>query len=240
MADSPTKTAPLKTPMPQIPGVPKPPAAGAPGTSAAQVKSPSDPKMILGLAVLALVVCSLAAWIFLHSSRSSRTSTTPDTASTAVASEVPSVSPPVPAPPAADGSVVVAALDELSQPWASKSFQFRKRLGNELVDAVAIRLPGPAARLSSFWALSLEEPFTKCRLEYITDLSRLSSQYGYAATHPMIASSCNNAVYDPLKMGTLTGGAWVRGQVVSGSGLRPPISIDLRIDGNQLVATQIE
>jgi hypothetical protein len=240
MPDDPEKTARLKPQMPQIPGVTDQPAAAAAETPASSGILQGDPGKILGMAAAALVVGLGAAWLFLHAPRGSQTAASRDVATSKAASAAPGASAPVPAPRAADGSVIVAALDELAQPWSSKSFQFRKRLSSDYVDALAVRLPGNAGRVSSFWGFALEEPFTKCRLEYVADLTRLSNQYGYAATHPMVVSSCNGAIFDPLKMGTLPTGAWVRGQVVSGSGLRPPTSIELRIDGNHLVATQIE
>jgi hypothetical protein len=240
MADDSEKTARLKPQMPQVPGVGNQTATGATEAPASAEKPRSDLGKMIGMAAAALVVGLVAAWLFLHAPRGSRAPASRDAAKSDAASGAPRASAVVPAPPPADGSVIVAALDELAQPWSSKSFQFRKRLSGDYVDALAVRLPGNAARASSFWGFSLEEPFTKCRLEYITDLARLSNQYGYAATHPMVVSSCNSAIYDPLKMGTLSTNAWVRGQVVSGSGLRPPTSIELRIDGNRLVATQIE
>jgi hypothetical protein len=240
MADNPEETAHLKPQMPQIPGVADQPAAEAAETPTSSAKPQGDLGRIFGMAAAALVVSLVAAWLFLHAPRASKTPASLDVAASNAAGGASGASAPVSAPPAADGSVVVATLDELAQPWSSRPFQFRKRLSGDFVDALAVRLPGNAARVSSFWGFALEEPFTKCRLEYVTDLARLSNQFGYAATHPMVVSSCNSAIYDPLKMGTLPTGAWVRGQVVSGSGLRPPTSIELRIDGNHLVATQIE
>jgi len=83
-------------------------------------------------------------------------------------------------------------------------------------------------------------PFHRCPLEYITALEKLSTDYGFRATHPMVADPCSRSVFDPLKMASLPSGAWARGAVVQGSAFRPPLGIDIRIVGDQLVATQIE
>jgi hypothetical protein len=47
-------------------------------------------------------------------------------------------------------------------------------------------------------------------------------------------------VYDPLKVGSIGGNTWVRGEIVQGSGLRPPISIDVKVLGRLVVADSIE
>jgi hypothetical protein len=48
----------------------------------------------------------------------------------------------------------------------------------------------------------------------ITDLQKLSSDYKYAAKHPMVGDPCSRAVFDPLQMADLPGGAWARGAIV--------------------------
>jgi hypothetical protein len=56
----------------------------------------------------------------------------------------------------------------------------------------------------------------------------------------MVASSCDGTVYDPLQMGTTPDGAWARGEVIKGMGIRPPISIEVRVQGRSIVADRIE
>jgi hypothetical protein len=139
------------------------------------------------------------------------------------------------------GPVEVAGLEELSKPWSSKKFLFHQRLSSEVVPAMVVRLPGGAAnRTSSYWAFSLQAPFGRCELEYATDLSKLAQQYGYQAHHPMVANPCSSTVYDPLRLSTLPGGAWARGEAVQGPSIRPPIGVELRVEGNRLIALKVE
>ena len=141
----------------------------------------------------------------------------------------------------ADGAADVASLQELAKPWASKKFLFRKRLTDETVPALVVRLPGGAAnRSASYWAFSLQAPYGRCELEYVTALDKLAGQYGYRARHPMVGDPCSGTLYDPLRLGTVPGGAWARGEVVQGSSIRPPIAIEARVQGNHLIASQIE
>jgi hypothetical protein len=41
-------------------------------------------------------------------------------------------------------------------------------------------------------------------------------------------------------MGAIADGAWVRGEIVQGGALRPPISIEVSIRGERLYADRIE
>ena len=148
---------------------------------------------------------------------------------------LPAVAPLLPSKP-----VQVGTVQELSRPWSSKRFVFRKRTSSEMVPALLVRLPGRGERGGSYWGFSLQAPYGKCELELVTDLNRLASQYGYKSRYPMVADPCSGTLYDPMRLGTAPGGAWVRGEVVQGAGLRPPIAIEISVRGNQLVATQIE
>jgi hypothetical protein len=155
-------------------------------------------------------------------------------------SEVPEAT--VPAPPLPKlnlapqgGSNVVATVDELSKAWATKKFTFVKPVTQENIPAMAVRLPG-----GELWAFSLQGPFGRCDLEYVSDLEKLASQYRYNASHPMVVSPCDRAVYDPLKVGSLGGNTWARGEIVQGSGLRPPISIEVIVSGRLILADNIE
>jgi hypothetical protein len=56
----------------------------------------------------------------------------------------------------------------------------------------------------------------------------------------MVVSPCDGTVYDPLKVGPLGGDTWARGEIVQGSSLRPPISIDVKVRGRSIVADSIE
>ena len=115
--------------------------------------------------------------------------------------------PPLPNPVAAihEGPIVAATVEELSKPWAAKKFTFVKPLSRENIDAIVIRLPG-----GELWAFSLQGPFGRCELEYVSDLSRLASQFRFKASHPMVVSPCDGTIYDPLKVGPLGSNTWAR------------------------------
>jgi hypothetical protein len=110
-----------------------------------------------------------------------------------------------------------------------------KPFSHEKVEAIAVRLPG-----KGFWGFALQEPFGRCKLEFVTDLGKLANQYGYRSSHPMVVNPCNNTIYDPLQVGPLGNGVWVRGQIVKGGGLRPPMSIDVLEKGQSIVADRME
>lgn len=134
----------------------------------------------------------------------------------------------------------VATVNELAQPWSSKKFFFRSLTQSRYVPALVVRLPGPASESNSYWAFSLDVPFTQCQFAYIDDVAKLSSEYGFAAAHPMVVNSCSRAVHDPLQHTELPGNILVRGAVVHGHDLRPPYGIELNIRGNQIRAVAME
>ncbi len=59
----------------------------------------------------------------------------------------------------------------------------------------------------------------------------MAARFGFHAAHPMVASPCDASVYDPLQMATIDSGAWVRGAIVQGAGLRPPVVIEIKVEG---------
>jgi hypothetical protein len=77
-------------------------------------------------------------------------------------------------------------------------------------------------------------------LEYVTKLSQLSTEFAFKASHPMVVNPCNKTIYDPLKVGSLGGDVLIHGDIVQGNGLRPPISINVRRIGDDIIADQIE
>jgi len=92
----------------------------------------------------------------------------------------------------------------------------------------------------SYWAFSLREPFGTCDLDYVNDLEKLRTDYNFRASHPMVVDTCNRTVYDLLRYGGSSDGGLVRGDVVEGSGIRPPIAIEVRVEGKQLIAVRTE
>jgi hypothetical protein len=148
---------------------------------------------------------------------------------------------PPPAAPEPSTTGEIAPFNELAKPWSSKAFTFIRPLSHDPVPATVIRLPGSTpGSAGAFWAFSRTEPFGTCQLVYVTDLAALASQYGYAARHPMVVDPCTQTVFDPLREGQRSDGAWVRGEIVQGGGLRPPMAIEVTVRGNLLYADRME
>ena len=134
----------------------------------------------------------------------------------------------------------IATVSELAQPWSSRKFFFRSLTESKNVPALIIRLPGPAAQSKSYWAFSLEAPFHQCQFEYIDDLRKLSSNYGFQAKHPMVVNPCNHTVFDPLQLKEIPGNILVRGAIVQGFDPRPPYGIEVKVSGDQIQAVAME
>jgi hypothetical protein len=241
-ANSPTKTpdAPPDKPaenkfdrfrpeMPTIPGVSQGSLQAARGSSGIHTQR------LLQIGGIAAAVLLIGAVIFWRVGGKSRGAAAPSTESDVAELAAPAPAPPNPAVAVHEGPSVAATVDELSKPWDAKKFTFVNPLSRENIDAMVIRLPG-----GELWAFSLQSPFGRCELEYVTDLARLASQFRYTASHPMVVSPCDSTVYDPLKVGPLGGNTWARGEIVQGSSLRPPISIDVKVSGRSIVADGIE
>lgn len=233
----------FKTEMPRIPGVADaPPAVEKPSTGpvpAAENSKPLGRSTLLSIALgVTIVLVGGIGWWAIHSAGRGAESSSQEASGTAPATPDLTVS-----PTAQDsGPVTAAALSELAKPWASKEFTYVDPLTHDSVPAIVVHLAGGAPGASaSYWAFSLKAPYQACQLAYVTDLSELATRFGYAgATHPMVASLCDATVYDPLKIATLASGAWVRGEIVQGAGIRPPISIEVKVEGSNLIADRIE
>ncbi len=216
--------------MPQIPGVTKTKASPRRGLDPAAKQRLFQ---IMGLAGMFLVVVAALLWWI----KSIPTRVIAPSPVEPVIAETPVPTPPPPNPveTSFDGSSIAASVEELAKPWSAKKFTFIKPLTREPVDAMVIRLPGGV-----LWAFALMEPYGKCDLEFVKDLGLIASKYGYRAGHPMVVNPCSSTVYDPLKVGPLGASTWVRGEIVQGGGLRPPISIDVQVRGRSIVADRIE
>ena len=219
----------FKADMPKIPGV-------------SSVGTPSPPrdsslKLGIGLLVVLLVVFLGARWA-LH----------PKDPELRVADQ-PQIEVPTPAPdqstllPHATGaSPGIANIEEMAKPWSFKQFFIRNELSGENVPAMLIRLPtGSASQASGYWAFSVKAPYGDCRLEYVTDVAKLETDYGFsAAKHPMVGNPCSRTLFDPLKMTNLPGDFFVRGGIVQGSDLRPPLGVEIRVRGKNILAIRTE
>jgi hypothetical protein len=212
--------------MPQIPGVntASPSPRGTDARRRAQIGGIIAAVLVIGITLL---------WWIRSAPRKEVESPAPEAAT--AESSVPAPPLPTPAAQALEGLPVAATVEELSKPWDAKKFTFVKPFTSDSVEAMVIRLPG-----GGLWAFSLQEPNGRCQLEFVTDLGRLATQFGFRAGHPMVVDPCNSTVYDPLKIGYLGGNVLVRGEIVQGGGLRPPISINVEVSGHSIIADQIE
>jgi hypothetical protein len=239
MADE-KKFDPFKPAQPQIPGVPQAAAkdkaaAPKPAPPAIIPEPPAAPKPIPWRAVAAVVgvltVGGLLYWAHTPSSKSQTASS-----ETAEASQPAAEEPRKPAEKPLTGPGPIATTDELAKPWSAKRFLFRGPASTEAIPALVVRLPG-----GDYWGLSLREPFGTCDLEYVTDLQKLKTDYNFSATHPVVGNTCSHAVYDLTRYGGgAPNGGLVRGDIVAGAGVRPPLAIEIRVEGKQVRAVRME
>ncbi len=226
--------------MPNIPGVGRP--DHLPVRTAAGPFSAQGLRLLL-LIGLPLLVC-VGAIVWIHSVRSRVKSQTISQADPHDVLEgappVESMQTPAEGKPSRVGPGQIARLDELAKPWSSVAFTFVRPDTHEEVPALVVRLPGAAGSTGSYWAFSSVEPYGKCDLVYLTDTKQLASQFGFAASHPMVADPCDGAVFDPLGMGARPDGKWIRGAIVQGGALRPPLAIEVSVRTNGLYADRIE
>src|SRR5262249_2882306 len=221
----------FKAEMPQIPGVGGAVANGGPqrGTLLIAVG--------LAAALLAMGVCG-------HMLRKSekRPQPAPAPAQIDIPASTPTAAPDLTIPVATEMSPVVAVVGELARPWDSRQFSFRNGTTGETVPALLIRLPGgSAAQTAGYWAFGLKEAYGRCQLEYVADLTKLKTDYGFrGASHPMVGNPCSRTVYDPLKYGAIGGNVLARGAIVQGTDLRPPLGIEVKIKGKDILAVRME
>lgn len=221
----------FKAEMPQVPGV------SGPGTRAAGTNPAA--KLVIGLLAGLLVVFVGARW-----------GLRPRHVAPKMAGEQPELEIPSPAPDpstlvphATDANPGIADVAEMAKPWTSKDFYIKNGLTGENVPAMLIRLPiGSASQATGYWAFSLNAPYGNCKLEYISDLARLKNDYGFsAAKHPMVGNPCSRTLFDPLKTTNLPGsGVWVRGAIVQGSDLRPPLGVEIDVKDKKILAVRAE
>ena len=220
----------FKADTPQIPGV---------RISARTTGGNPAVKMIIGLLAVLLIVFVGARWA-LH----------PKHAETKATEAQPQIDVPAPAPDpttlqphATDEAPGIATTTEMGKPWSSKPFLVRNGLTGENIASILIRLPtGTASQAIGYWAFAIKSPYGNCKLEYITDLDKLKNDYGFAAArHPMVGNPCSHTVFDPLKTANLPGNdVWVRGAIVQGSDLRPPIGVEIQVRGKDILAIRAE
>jgi hypothetical protein len=245
MTDEPKHLDPFKPQEPTIPGVtgnparikaaPEPPRALNPSYQNRPAPNPLlNPGVLIatGAAVVVLIGI-ISLW---HSHSTSAKSQAPlAEVEPSLPVSLPATAPAEePAKSVAIGPGPVATAAELAKPWAAKQFVFRAPQTTDDVPALVVHLPN-----NIYWGISLREPFGSCEMQYVTNLSVIANQFHYAATHPMVVDPCNGAVYDLDRYGPGPNGE-VRGAIVHGAGVRPPLAIQMAARGKQIVAVQIE
>jgi hypothetical protein len=238
------KLDPFKPSQPRIPGVAtEEPKVQTEDLTVPIASVPPEPPPVTGAGqrmlwtvVAAIVGLATVAGLF-YMSR------TPAPKDAKPAADVEPIDSPRPAPPIPKplekglltGPGTVASTAELSKPWSAKRFLFRSPLQTEPIPAMVVHLPG-----GQYWGFSLIEPYGTCELDYISDLAALRSDYQFHASHPMVVDPCSHTVFDLSQYGTGANGSLVRGEIVQGSGLRPPFAIEIHVQGKDVRAVRME
>jgi len=231
---------------PSIPGVPaaskksekaapQRPAPAYAGSKAQQPGARDARAKMIGIGVGVAVVL-LAGVVLLHSGHNSPAKSDLDSLAgqSAPAPAVPAKS--EPSERLLTGPGPVATTAELAKPWSSRKFLFSSPLATGPAPAMVVRLPG-----GDLWGFSLREPFGDCELQYVTDLKAIEADYGFHAEHPMVVNPCTRAVYDLMRYGGgAPDGGLVRGDIVQGTGVRPPLAIEMKTSGKDIVAVRSE
>jgi hypothetical protein len=233
------KPDPFKPQQPSIPGVSPSTETRAHETAETpqrgEPSQPSSPKT-LAWVIAAVVVAVIIVGVALFKMRSSSAKTEQPVADASVV--VPPIdrtaANPAETPPTAPGPV--ATTEEMAKLWSAKRFMFRDPVTNQPVPAMVVRLPR-----GDYWGFSLRAPFGTCELEYVTDLEMLQKKYQFRAEHPMVIDPCNQTIYDLLRYGSgASNDSLVRGEMAQGPGIRPPIAIEIRTQGEQVIAERME
>jgi len=216
-----TKPATFTVAQPEIPGVPRTKTAAAAQRQKLYALTTGGASLVILLVV--------AIWWARASTRAVHS----DPIADVPLSTAPVVQPVAltPALPVAPGQV--ATTDQLSRPWSTQKFTYRNT-PNDSFPAMVVRLPGNA-----YWAFSLRSPYGTCDLEFVTDTEKLLSKYHFSAAHPMVADPCTHTLYDLARYGSGPNGL-VRGAIVAGTGIRPPLAIEVQITGSQVIASRVE
>jgi hypothetical protein len=229
---------------PSIPGVTGNPARTKPAPPPPprivlpQSRRPPEPNVLsavsprVWLAVFGIVILLIALGMYSRNRAASGAIT--QTPPAADPTDLAPVEPSQPTPKLPLGPGPIATTGELGKTWSSKRFLFRAPQTADDVPGMVVRLPEGV-----FWAISMREPFGTCELEYVTDLHKLATDYQLIANHPMVADPCSHTVYDLARYDSGPNGV-VRGAVAKGESIRPPIAIEVKVRGKEILATRIE
>lgn len=222
MPDEPKKTN-FQAAQPHIPGVPVREAPEPAGTSG---KTSIRPFWAAAGGAIIVVVIALIWWV--HSAM--RTPVNGPAAGTPIAAEQSTASQATERLPVAPGPVATVA--QMKEPWSTRKFFYRYANGT-VGPALLVHLHG-----DTYWAFSLREPFGRCELE-LASVERLRNYYELYAKYPMVGDPCSRTVYDLTRYGSGPNGL-VRGAIVEGTGSRPPLAIEVQIEGEKIVASRSE
>jgi arsenite oxidase small subunit len=232
--------SPFKPSDPKIPGVsPRhesvdhapPPSAEQKPVPARFSMSQMPPRWLILSTTGVVAVCLIAVW-WLHGTSAKESNTGSETTAPATTT-VDSKPSPIPEPlPVGPGEI--ATTSELAKDWSARKFIFRDPLTSREVPAMVVRLPGGV-----YWGFSLVEPYGSCEMEFVTDMEKLRTDYGFRASHPMVGDPCNRAVFDLTRYGSGPAGL-VRGEIAHGAAVRPPMAIEIQVRGKQVLAKKIE
>ena len=212
----------FEAPQPKIPGVPE--RSPQKSTDLAALKN-LPPQLWAGGGAILLLVIALVWWAHGVTRAAHVAPIEQPPAQPAV-----TAAPPVETIPVAPGPIATTA--EMKEPWSTKRFLYHGS-GSNAVPALLVHLPGDV-----YWAISLQASYGTCELEFVT-VAKLRSDYNLAAKHPMIGDPCMHTVYDLTRYEDGPNGL-VRGAVVAGVDIRPPLAIEVDLKNNQIIASRIE
>src|SRR5215469_257077 len=231
------KSAAFQTSQPKIPGVPErahqdPKETGSNPAPIAQEARTTGPTMVSlpylwaagGGAILVLVFA--VAWWAHGVSGAVQPAPMPTTTGAAQ----PDARQPVERLPFAPGAI--ATTSQMKEPWSTQKFLYHDSNG-DVLPALLVHLHG-----DEYWAISLREPFGTCELEFAS-IDRLRDYYNLRSKYPMIGDPCSRTVYDLTQYGSGPNGL-VRGEIVAGTGLRPPLAIEVQVEGEKIIASRSE
>lgn len=229
MSDDSSSNSPYKPQQPRIPGVPD-----SASRTARPGNGPGGSKAVAWVVIAVAVVVSVIAAVAVDHLMFHKTAPVSSEAVPAPAASTPKTAPEKAQEVVPIGPGPIATRKELAKEWSSKRFDFRDEAAGTTIQALVVHLPG-----DNFWAFSLREPYGTCTLEYLTDLKEIQSVYNYTASYPLVGDPCNQSLFDLTKYGGGPSGM-VRGQIVQGRAVRPPVAIELTIKGDEITAVRPE
>ena len=193
--------------------------------------SQMPPRWLILSATGVVALCLIAVWWMRGTSAKEATieNETTAPATTAAESKPAPISEPLPVGPGE-----IATTSELAKDWSAKKFIFRDPLTSREGPAMVVHLPGGV-----YWGFSLVEPYGSCEMEFVTDMQKLRAEYGFRGSHPMVGDPCNRAVFDLTRYGSGPAGL-VRGEIAHGAAVRPPLAIEIQVQGERVLAKKME